>query len=226
MPLSVYILGVGVFAISTSEFVIMGLLPNLAGDLHVSIPTAGLLVSGYAAGVILGAPLLTPFLIRLPRKQAMVALMALFTAGSIVCTLAPGYAVLRGCRGMIAGVGRAGRLDQQDVDLILGHRPVLHALGDHVQLAGAQMDLAVTQLNRQSAFEDKEEIVGVFVRVPDELALELDHHDVVTVEPLHDLRRPVLRKRRQFFVEIDNRHDALPFQLASVRCARCTRCSG
>jgi DHA1 family inner membrane transport protein len=98
MPLSVYVMSLGVFVISTSEFVIMGLLPNLARDLHVPLATAGYLVSGYAIGVVLGAPLLTPFLVTLPRKTALTALMALFALGNTVCALAPGYDVLLAAR--------------------------------------------------------------------------------------------------------------------------------
>jgi predicted MFS family arabinose efflux permease len=82
----------------TSEFVIMGLLPNLARDLHVSIAWAGFLVSGYAIGVVLGAPLLTPFLTRAPGKQVLTGLMVLFTVGNTVCALAPGYDLLLGAR--------------------------------------------------------------------------------------------------------------------------------
>jgi len=98
MPLSVYVMSLGVFVISTSEFVIMGLLPNLARTLRVSLASAGILVSGYAIGVVLGAPLLTPFLVKLPRSTALTALMALFALGNTVCALAPGYDVLLAAR--------------------------------------------------------------------------------------------------------------------------------
>ncbi|MGV9351001.1 MFS transporter [Streptomyces spiralis] len=89
---------IGAFGIGTTEFVIMGLLPNIAGDLGVSIPDAGLLVTGYALGVVVGAPLLTAALGRLPRKQTILILMAIFTAGNLLCALAPGYAVLMAAR--------------------------------------------------------------------------------------------------------------------------------
>jgi DHA1 family inner membrane transport protein len=94
MPFALYILAAGVFVISSSEFVVMGLLPNLARDLHVSIASAGFLVSGYALGVVLGAPLLTPLLTRLPSKRVLTGLMVLFTVGNTVCALAPGYDTL------------------------------------------------------------------------------------------------------------------------------------
>ena len=93
-PLALYALTVGAFGIGTTEFVIMGLLLQLAGDLQVSLATAGLLISGYALGVFVGAPLLTAATSRVPRKTALLALMAIFTLGNIACALAPNYAVL------------------------------------------------------------------------------------------------------------------------------------
>lgn len=93
-PWALYALTVGAFGIGTTEFVIMGLLLQLAGDLQVSLATAGLLISGYALGVFVGAPLLTAATSRVPRKTALLALMAIFTLGNIACALAPNYAVL------------------------------------------------------------------------------------------------------------------------------------
>jgi DHA1 family inner membrane transport protein len=92
--MAIYALTIGAFGIGTTEFVIMGLLLQLAGDLHVSVPTAGLLISGYALGVFVGAPLLTAALGRVPRKTALVALMVIFTLGNLACAVAPNYAVL------------------------------------------------------------------------------------------------------------------------------------
>jgi MFS transporter, DHA1 family, inner membrane transport protein len=91
---ALYALTAGAFGIGTTEFVIMGLLLQVAADLHVSIPTAGLLVSGYALGVVVGAPLLTAVAGKLPRKTALIALMAIFTFGNVTCALAPSYALL------------------------------------------------------------------------------------------------------------------------------------
>ncbi|MEJ1961837.1 MAG: MFS transporter [Gammaproteobacteria bacterium] len=93
-PLALYALTVGSFGIGTTEFVIMGLLVQVAADLHVSIVAAGLLISGYALGVFVGAPLLTAATSRMPRKTALVALMVIFTIGNIVCALAPTYEIL------------------------------------------------------------------------------------------------------------------------------------
>src|ERR1700675_3427554 len=86
------------FGIGTTEFVIMGLLPDVAHDLSVSIPQAGLLVSGYALGVVFGAPILAVATARLERRLALLLLMAFFIAGNILCALAPSYALLMDAR--------------------------------------------------------------------------------------------------------------------------------
>lgn len=94
MPMAVYALTAGAFGIGTTEFVIMGLLMQVAADLQVSIAAAGLLISGYALGVFVGAPLLTVATGRLPRKAVLVGLMIVFTLGNLACALAPNYALL------------------------------------------------------------------------------------------------------------------------------------
>lgn len=93
-PWALYALTVGAFGIGTTEFVIMGLLLQLASDLQVSVASAGLLISGYALGVFVGAPLLTAALSRVPRKTALLALMTIFTLGNLACALAPSYELL------------------------------------------------------------------------------------------------------------------------------------
>jgi DHA1 family inner membrane transport protein len=98
IPLALYALTVGAFGIGTTEFVIMGLLSQVAADLHVTIASAGLLISGYALGVFVGAPLLTAAAGRVPRKTALVALMVIFTLGNLACALAPDYSVLMAAR--------------------------------------------------------------------------------------------------------------------------------
>src|SRR5690606_8747674 len=90
-PLALYALTIGAFGIGTTEFVIMGLLMQVAADLQVTIAAAGLLISGYALGVFVGAPLLTAATSRMPRKAALVALMVVFTLGNLACALAPDY---------------------------------------------------------------------------------------------------------------------------------------
>ncbi|GKX57057.1 MFS transporter [Leminorella grimontii] len=94
MPLALLALTIGAFAIGTTEFVIVGLVPTIAEQLSISLPSAGLLVSIYALGVAVGAPVLTALTGRLPRKQLLLALMVLFTAGNLLAWLAPGYGVL------------------------------------------------------------------------------------------------------------------------------------
>ena len=95
-------LAAGAFAIGTSEFVIMGLLPDVASDLAVSIPQAGLLVTGYALGVVLGAPILAVVTAGLPRRPTLIALASLFTVGNLLCALAPSYDLLMAARVLTA----------------------------------------------------------------------------------------------------------------------------
>lgn len=94
MPLALFALTLAAFAIGTTEFVIVGLIPTIAADLGVSLPSAGLLVSLYALGVAIGAPVLTAMTARVPRKPLLVGLMVLFTVGNLVAWLAPGYTTL------------------------------------------------------------------------------------------------------------------------------------
>jgi MFS transporter, DHA1 family, inner membrane transport protein len=96
-------LGVGGFGIGTGEFVTMGLLPNVAGDLGVSVPSAGHVISAYALGVVIGAPLIAVIAARWARHRLLLALMAFFAAGSFASALAPGYATLMTVR-FIAGL--------------------------------------------------------------------------------------------------------------------------
>ncbi|NYH55497.1 DHA1 family inner membrane transport protein [Nocardiopsis arvandica] len=91
MPLALLALAVGAFAIGTTEFVIMGLLPEVATDLGVPVPTAGYLISAYALGVVVGAPLLTALSTRLPRKTVLLVFMGLFLAGNLATVLAPSF---------------------------------------------------------------------------------------------------------------------------------------
>ncbi len=105
-------LAVGAFGVGTTEFAPMGLLPVIAQGLHVSIPVAGLLVSGYALGVLVGAPLLTLPTGKLDRKVLLLGLMGLFTLGNGLSAIAPNYLCLLGarivtsfCHGAYFGVG-------------------------------------------------------------------------------------------------------------------------
>lgn len=91
-------LAVGAFAIGTTEFSPMGFLPEIARDLEISIPRAGMLISAYALGVMLGAPLMTLWLSRYSKRKSLILLMAIFTIGNILATLAPNYLGLMGAR--------------------------------------------------------------------------------------------------------------------------------
>ncbi|PTQ07445.1 MFS transporter [Sphingomonas oleivorans] len=91
-------LSVGAFGIGTTEFAPMGLLPVIATDLGISIPTAGMLVTGYAMGVMVGAPLMTLGTRRIPRQTVLVGLMAIFTIGNLLSALSSSYAMLLGAR--------------------------------------------------------------------------------------------------------------------------------
>lgn len=92
MPLPLIALFIAAFAFGTTEFVIAGVLPNVAEGLDVSIPAAGYLVTGYALGIAIGAPLLTIVTGRVPRRTLLIWLAVIFTAGQVACALAPGFA--------------------------------------------------------------------------------------------------------------------------------------
>jgi DHA1 family inner membrane transport protein len=94
MPLGLLALMIGAFGIGTTEFVIMGLLPEVAADFHVSIPTAGYLISVYALAVTIGAPLLTMIGSRFPRKSVLIGLMGIFIAGNLLSATAEGFGML------------------------------------------------------------------------------------------------------------------------------------
>lgn len=94
MPIALWALTISAFAIGTTEFVIMGLLPEVAVNLGVTLSAAGLLVTGYALGVFVGAPLITATTGKLPRKTLLVSLMVIFVIGNLGCALAPDYATL------------------------------------------------------------------------------------------------------------------------------------
>ncbi|MCX4714386.1 Cmx/CmrA family chloramphenicol efflux MFS transporter [Streptomyces virginiae] len=94
MPVAVYVLGLSVFALGTSEFMLSGLLPPIAEDMGVTIPQAGLLISAFAIGMVVGAPLLAVATLRLPRRTTLVSLISLFGLGQVAGALAPSYELL------------------------------------------------------------------------------------------------------------------------------------
>ncbi|WP_398695765.1 MFS transporter [Streptomonospora wellingtoniae] len=91
-------MAIGAFGIGTTEFVIMGLLPEVSADLHVSESTAGNLIAGYAIGVVIGAPLLTVLSTRLPRRGALLLFMGMFAVGNLLTALAPEFGAVLGFR--------------------------------------------------------------------------------------------------------------------------------
>ncbi|OIV35860.1 MFS transporter [Mangrovactinospora gilvigrisea] len=106
MPVALVALAVVAFAIGTTEFAAMGLLPQIADGMAVSIPRAGWLISAYALGVVLGAPLLSALAARLhrvPRKQILMGFAGLFALGNLLCAVAPSFWFLAGAR-VIAGL--------------------------------------------------------------------------------------------------------------------------
>ncbi|MFJ9415605.1 Cmx/CmrA family chloramphenicol efflux MFS transporter [Streptomyces sp. NPDC101227] len=107
MPIAVYVLGLSVFALGTSEFMLSGILQPLARDLEVSIPQAGLLVSAFAIGMVVGAPVLAAATLRLPRRTTLIALLGLFGLGQVAGALAPTYGVLFASR-VVSALACAG----------------------------------------------------------------------------------------------------------------------
>ncbi|MFF3908158.1 MFS transporter [Streptomyces sp. NPDC001848] len=94
MPLALLALAIGAFGIGTTEFVIMGVLPQVASDFGVSIPTAGLLVTGYALGVMFGAPIMTALGTKVSRKRMLMLLMGLFVLGNLLSAIAPVFGLM------------------------------------------------------------------------------------------------------------------------------------
>ncbi|MCS0493929.1 MFS transporter [Ancylobacter sp. MQZ15Z-1] len=112
MQLPLLALAMASFGIGTTEFVIMGLLPEVAADLGVTIPAAGMLVTGYALGVVIGAPILAIATNPLPRKATLMVLASVFVVGNFLCAIAPDYWLLMGarvvtafCHGAFFGIG-------------------------------------------------------------------------------------------------------------------------
>lgn len=90
-PIAIWMLAIGAFAIGMTEFVIMGLLPNIARDFDVSVSQAGQLITGYALGVAIGGPIIVMLTIKWNRKYLLLALMAIFIVGNIAASFSPNY---------------------------------------------------------------------------------------------------------------------------------------
>ncbi|SFK96700.1 MFS transporter [Geodermatophilus ruber] len=102
MPRALLALAIGAFGIGTTEFVVMGMLPEVADDLGVSVSAVGMLISAYAIGVVLGAPTLTALGVRFAPRQTLIALMVVFVVGNALSALAPTYETLAAARVLTA----------------------------------------------------------------------------------------------------------------------------
>ena len=103
LRLVILAMALGAFAIGTTEFASMGLLPQIARDLEVSIPQAGMLITLYALGVVIGAPLVTIAAVKMPRARLLVLLIALIGLGNLLSAMAPAFSVLAAAR-FVAGL--------------------------------------------------------------------------------------------------------------------------
>ena len=101
--LAEFVLALGGFGIGTSEFVIMGLMNRVAGDLAVTVPQVGYAISSYALGVVVGAPLISALAARAPRRLLLIVLMLVFAVGNIASAMAPGFWSFVGLR-FLAGL--------------------------------------------------------------------------------------------------------------------------
>lgn len=143
MSMPLLALAAAAFGVGTTEFVVMGLLPGVAADLDVSIPAAGMIITAYAAGVVVGAPIMAALTNGMPRKPALLGLMAIFVLGNLFCALAPGYELLivarvltAFCHGAFFGIAAVAATDlvpagrrTQAVALVFAGLTVANVLG-------------------------------------------------------------------------------------------------
>jgi DHA1 family chloramphenicol resistance protein-like MFS transporter len=109
MPVPLYLLAVAVFAMGTSEFMLAGLLPDIAADLEVSVASAGVLTSAFAVGMVVGAPLVAAFARGWPERRCLLGFLLVFAAAHVVGAVTTGFAVLVGTR-VVAALAYAGFL--------------------------------------------------------------------------------------------------------------------
>ncbi|MGW0564212.1 Cmx/CmrA family chloramphenicol efflux MFS transporter [Streptomyces sp. NPDC003016] len=107
MPFAVFVLGLAVFAQGTSEFMLSGLVSDIADDLNVSIPAAGLLTSGFAIGMVVGAPLMALWSRKWPRRRALLVFLGAFVAVHVIGAVTPSYGVLLATR-VVGALANAG----------------------------------------------------------------------------------------------------------------------
>src|SRR6478609_9027888 len=98
LPFVVWVLAAGTFLMGTTEFVVAGLLPEIAGDLGVSVPRAGLLITAFAVGMIVGGPTMALATLRLPRRRTLVLALAVFVLGHVVAALGTSLTVVLAAR--------------------------------------------------------------------------------------------------------------------------------
>jgi DHA1 family chloramphenicol resistance protein-like MFS transporter len=109
VPFALYLLGLAVFAQGTSEFMLSGLVPDIAADVHVSLPAAGLLTSAFAVGMIIGAPLMAVISMQWSQRRSLLTFLTAFLLVHVVGALTPSYEVLLGTR-VVAALANAGFL--------------------------------------------------------------------------------------------------------------------
>lgn len=102
LPAVVHVLALGTFLMGTTEFVVAGLLPEIAGDVHVSVARAGLLITVFAVGMIIGAPLMAMLTLRLPRRLTLILALGIFAAGHVVAAVGSSFVLLLGARFLTA----------------------------------------------------------------------------------------------------------------------------
>ncbi|MFH9004164.1 MFS transporter [Streptomyces afghaniensis] len=102
LPFLVYVLALGTFLMGTTEFVVAGLLPEIAGDVQVGVARAGLLITVFAVGMIVGAPLMAMLTLRLPARLTLILALGIFAAGHVVVALGSGFALILGARFLTA----------------------------------------------------------------------------------------------------------------------------
>ena len=142
LPFTVYLLAAGAFLMGTSEYVIAGLLPEIAGDFHVSVSRAGLAITVFAVGIIVGSPTTALLTLRLPRRLALVAALVIFAIGHIVAVLSPDFTLMLGARFLTAMVtGAYWAIASVTASRIAGGAASSRAIG--VVLGGGMIATAV-----------------------------------------------------------------------------------
>jgi DHA1 family inner membrane transport protein len=200
MPLPLIALALSAFAIGTTEFVIMGMLPDVARDLGVSIPSAGLLVSGYALGVAIGAPLLAVLTSKLSRKTALQLLMIVFIVGNVLCALAPSYGLLMAARvvtsfahGSFFGIGAVVAASLVPADKRASAIALMFTGLTLANVIGVPAGTAIGQIWSWRATFWAVSVIGV-ASLAGIAALLPNHHDAAPAGLRHEIR--VLRDPR------------------------------